>query len=384
MYLSQSVSDERLPTGVRLPAVVLLAAFLVAGAFTRQPHGVLASVAGSLVAVGFAFAGARPGGDIRLGALCLLTAATGVILDAGGTGSSIGHFGLCILAFLAIPTLGRSAGGAVDAALGGFVVYKLVHHGLQIGWLPWLGGLAISTLGGLLLARERSLLAQLRAAQADLAERATLAERSRIARDLHDVIAHSLTVSLLHVTAARLAVEHDPADAARALGEAERLGRASLEEVRSIVGMMRTGARGGGDDPGLAPTPGLDGFPELIERFRSAGVAISLDHGVAGAAVPQTIGTTAYRIAQEALTNAARHAPGAPVAVRIRAAEQQLELTVDSAGAPGSGVGSGLASMRERAEAVGGTLAAAPVQLDGGIRGWRVLAQLPTLGARWP
>ena len=96
----------------------------------------------------------------------------------------------------------------------------------------------------LLVRHELELVEQLRAAQAGLAERARAEERNRIARELHDVIAHTLTVSLLHVTSARLAVEHDPADAGRALAEAERLGRESLTEVRTTIGLLHD-ERGG-------------------------------------------------------------------------------------------------------------------------------------------
>ncbi len=96
---------------------------------------------------------------------------------------------------------------------------------------PWLCAL--------LIRHQIDLVAQLRAAQAGLAEQARTAERNRIARELHDVIGHTLVVSLLHVQSARLAVEHDPADAARALAEAERLGRECLAEVRTTVGMLR-------------------------------------------------------------------------------------------------------------------------------------------------
>ena len=123
-------------------------------------------------------------------------------------------------------------------------------------------------------------------------------------------------VSLLHVQSARLAVEHDPADAARALAEAERLGRECLAEVRMTVGMLR--------DDGAAdrrrrrpPLPGAGGLPALVERFRSAGADVTLTvEGDAGA-LPATTGLAVYRIAQEALTNAAKHAPGAPTAVRL-------------------------------------------------------------------
>ncbi len=119
------------------------------------------------------------------------------------------------------------------------IAHLLFPH-VDAGWTPWVAGVAISAGGAALIVRQQELVIQLRAAQAGLAERSRAEERNRIARDLHDVIAHSLTVSLLHISSARLAVSEDPGDAERALAEAERLGRQSLEEVRSIVGLMRS------------------------------------------------------------------------------------------------------------------------------------------------
>src|SRR3712207_1410321 len=102
-----------------------------------------------------------------------------------------------------------------------------------------MAGSSMALVGGLLLRHQFTLLAELHAAQAELADRARTEERNRIARELHDVIAHSLTVSLLHVAGARMAVQFDPAGAVRALEEAERLGRESLREVRATVGLLR-------------------------------------------------------------------------------------------------------------------------------------------------
>jgi signal transduction histidine kinase len=378
---AQPDGDAGLTEKLRWPLTGLLAVFMVAGAFSRHPHNAVISVIGIALALVSCYFGTRGGSPFS--APLLLLSAVGVTLNAGGSASSVGHFGYCILAIAAVPCAGRRAGVAVIAALTGLLLYKLFDDGLQTGWLPWIGGLTISTAGGALYAHELVLMTQLKDAQAGLAERSRVEERGRIARDLHDVIAHSLTVSLLHISAARLAVEHDPVDASRSLQEAERLGRESLAEVRSIVGLMRDGADG---EAHFVPTPGIDGIVELVERFRAAGVDVVLERSetFTGGPVPATVGTTAYRITQEALTNAAKHAPGAAVAVRLRVADEDwLELCVDSAGVAGRplGSGSGLASMRERAEAVGGRLAAAPLELATGP-GWRVLAELPTGAAR--
>ena len=252
------------------------------------------------------------------------------------------------------------------------------------GWGAWLAGVTFTVAFSLLIKHDRDLLRRLRQAQAGLAEQAKTQERNRIARELHDVIGHTLTVSLLHVQSARLAVEHDPADAARALAEAERLGRECLAEVRSTVGLLRQDRPAGGtaDDPAStasnAPLPGADGLPVLMEQFRSAGADVTLTvEGDAGL-LPATTGLAVYRIVQEALTNAAKHAPGSPTTVRLTVGSGEVTLTADSQAVPGAGHepgagnGLGLASMRERAESLGGSCQAGP-----GGRGWLVRATLP-------
>ena len=236
------------------------------------------------------------------------------------------------------------------------------------GWAAWMGGLTLSIVLGLLIRQQIDLVAQLREAQAGLAARARAEERNRIGRELHDVIAHTLTVSLLHITSARLAVEHDPADAARALAEAERLGRESLDEVRLAVGMLHQD----GDSGRTAPLPGADGLPALVERFRSAGADVSLTIDGDPGRLPATTGLAIYRIVQEALTNAVKHARGSPTAVRLTVDATAARLAVDSAAKPGTGSGLGVVSMRERAESLGGSCEAGP-----GGQGWLVAARLP-------
>jgi signal transduction histidine kinase len=232
-----------------------------------------------------------------------------------------------------------------------------------------MAGTSVSAFAAFVVRHERGLVRQLRAAQAGLAERARAEERERIARELHDVIAHTLTVSQLHVTSARLAVRYEDRDEAeRALAEAERLGQHCLAEVRATVGLLR-------DDAGPAPTaplPGASALPELIEGFRQAGATVHAQLDGDLAALPATAGLALYRIAQEALTNAVKHAPGAPVSLALTVAESSVLLRVDSAGAPGTGSGSGLTGMAERAAALGGQCRAGP-----GGQGWLVTASVP-------
>jgi signal transduction histidine kinase len=237
-----------------------------------------------------------------------------------------------------------------------------------------MAGTTLALAAGLLIRQQIDLVLQLREAQAGLAERTRAEERNRIGRELHDVIAHTLTVTLLHITSARLAVEHDLADAARSLAEAERLGRESLEEVRQVVGMLHPHA-----EPDTAPLPGVDGLPALVERFRSTGADVTLMVEGDVDRLPATTGLAVYRIVQEALTNAIKHAPGAATVTRLTVDAGTAQLIVDSAAKPGTGNGTGLGmvSMRERAESLGGQCEAGP-----GGSGWRVSATFPLAGRR--
>jgi signal transduction histidine kinase len=303
-----------------------------------------------------------------------VVAGAGTVVLGTGQPSNVGWFAICLLAgWCSLVAARLPALLFWAAALAVFGAEQLWAVG-DAGWLSWAIGTTCTALAVLLLRRQRLLVAELRAAQAGLADRARAEERTRIARELHDVIAHSLTVTLLHIAGARMAVRFDPADADRALAEAERLGRASLDEVRATVGLLKDA--GDRPDAVAAPLPGLAAVPDLVERFRTAGVPVDLEQAGDAAGVPATTGLAAYRIVQEALTNAAKHAPGAPVAVRLDLGEE-VQVLVDSAGRPGTGHGLGLDGMRERAASLGGTLTAGP-----GGRGWRVEARLPLPAAR--
>jgi signal transduction histidine kinase len=360
--------DRALARELRWPAVALLTAFLIAGVFAREPRNLALSITGAVVAI--AAASQLSSRGRRTAVALALIAGAGVVLNAGRHGSSVAWFGLCVLAFLVVIMAGPKLGGVFVIAAEVLLLGHLLLPEVDSGWTPWIAGVAVSAGGAALIVRQQQLVSQLRAAQVGLAERSRAQERNRIARDLHDVIAHSLTVSLLHISSARLAVSEDPDDAARSLEEAERLGRQSLEEVRSIVGLMRSSD--GDDGSRLAPVQGLEALDELVERFRRAGAEVGLERSADVASLPATASSTLYRIAQEALTNAAKHAPGSPVSVRIARADGRVELTVESGGTPGQGLGMGLETMRERAEAIGGTCEAGP---EGA--GWRVRASVP-------
>ena len=223
---------------------------------------------------------------------------------------------------------------------------------------PWLIGFVLTWGGGAMVRAQVELLGKLRAAQDALATQAATDERRRIARELHDVIAHSLTVMMLHVTGARRALDRDTHDAAAALEQAERLGRQSLQDVRRVVGVLGTTD---GSEP--TPMPGAPDITALVDQFRNAGATITIDiTGELGTLEP-TAGLALYRIVQESLTNAAKHAPGTAVDVVIEATTDGTRLRVTNAltEAPAPKArsnGLGLWGMKERATLLGGDVSA--------------------------
>jgi signal transduction histidine kinase len=234
----------------------------------------------------------------------------------------------------------------------------------------WVAGVGIGLFCGLLIRRLLLALVDLEAAQDALQVDAAARERQRIAREVHDVIAHSMTVTMLHITAARMALgRNDPGGATEALEEAERQGRRSLADIRSTVGLLRTN-----DTATAAPT--TTDLGELLGGYRAAGLQISSSVDDALADVPAPVALAGHRIVQEALANVAKHAPGAcaSVAVRIDGDAVEVEVVDDGPGASaGDGTpGHGLLGMRERAETLGGTFDAGPAD-----PGWRVRATIP-------
>jgi signal transduction histidine kinase len=274
---------------------------------------------------------------------------------------------------------GRQRDGLLAAGLASAAVLGYVGHDAPDRWLPWLFGIVALWLSTRLMVVQQRLVAQLRAAQADLARQAVAAERRRIAGEIHDVAAHSLAVTLLHLTGARLRVRRLGGDAQvlAALAEAERLGRQSLDDVRRTIGLLQDAA----EPAPTAPLPGATDIPALVEQYRAAGLAVALEVRGDPAELPAASGLALYRILQEALANAVKHAPGAAVRVelevgagarlRVSNAAPRLGSPTPTAGADG-GTGLGLGGMRERAALLGGRLRAGPTE-----SGWLVECELP-------
>ncbi len=231
-------------------------------------------------------------------------------------------------------------------------------------------------------ARERRAYAERSAAQ--LAERAVAGERLRIARELHDIVAHSMGVIAVKAGVAHHVMDEHPGVAREALGAIETTSRSALTELRQMLGVLRAESADDAADA-YAPQPGLAGLPALAERAAAAGVRVDLR--VADIApVPEGMELTVFRIVQEALTNVVRHAAPAACEVRVGRAGTTITVRITDDGPgrrrlPGGGTpGHGLIGMRERVTLYGGTFAAGP--RPGG--GFRVSARLPLRAAEVP
>jgi signal transduction histidine kinase len=264
------------------------------------------------------------------------------------------------------------------ATVGVVVGRTIAEPSFAHAWIYWLGGAGVAFLTGFLLRRQQLTLMELRDAQAALAGEAARRERQRIAREVHDVVAHTLTVTLMHVSAARRALERDPAGAGEALEEAELLGRRSLADIRRTVGLLRAEDEG----PDRHALPDATDLPSLISSYEAAGTPVSVRTGGGLDDLPPAVGLTVYRLVQEALSNAAGHAPGAPVDLRLEVRRHEVRIEVSNpvgrdGAAPRAG-GLGLVGMRERVALLGG-------RLDAGARDgtWTVRARLP-LDSRAP
>jgi signal transduction histidine kinase len=203
---------------------------------------------------------------------------------------------------------------------------------------------------------------------------AATAERERLAREVHDVIAHSVSVMTVQSTAARRVIDHDRTRAAAALEAIERTGRDALAEIRRVLSVLRP-ATAPGD---RAPQRGIGDLDELAAQMRSAGLDVTVRFEGHPPRVPAAVDLSVYRIAQEALTNTLKHARAGQAAIIVRYGDDavQLECTDDGNAAPGGSngaTGHGLLGMRERAVMLGGEIEVGPRAAGG----YRVYARLP-------
>jgi signal transduction histidine kinase len=195
-------------------------------------------------------------------------------------------------------------------------------------------------------------------------------ERTRIARELHDSAAHAINIILVQAGAARLLHQRDPGRSREAIATIEQVARATIGEIDRLVHALRD------DTPGQSEPADPAAIDELLDRHRADGLTIATDLRGSRGPLPHGVAWATYRILQEALTNAVKHAPGSATEVRLTVFPGEVTLTADSLAVPGTGSGLGVVSMRERAESLGGTCQAGP-----GGRGWLVRAALPLTGA---
>jgi signal transduction histidine kinase len=405
-------------TGVALPARLLLAAVIFFSIALRRSYPVPAF--GALVTAAALASVAGPVGP----PLALLAAAY-VLFTVTVTGTrqtGIAALGLALAVLAAIVLLARY--GYLPPDRGGGVPVVVVLSSLVIGWMT---GYSV---------RQRRLYAvqlQHQAASSAVAE-----ERLRIARELHDVVAHSMSVIAVQAGYGQYVIDSNPADARNALGAIQATSRDALEEMRRMLGVLRqqdaasgpahadsgdgtvrgpgdgTGARAGAGQPHpsgsvpavpgltraepapLAPAPGLADLDRLIQRTRGADVQVTVERSGRVRAVPAGVDLSAYRIIQEALTNVVRHTGGGVrCTVRLSYADETLEVRVTDdgggspalvtaggrAGMPGrvpmaAGTGHGIIGMRERANLCGGEFSAGPLPAGG----FQVTAVLPLPG----
>jgi signal transduction histidine kinase len=275
----------------------------------------------------------------------------------------------------------REALIGLAVALGGYAIYAVEDHNIQSGQgdALWAGGffalyLVAFWLAGVFVHSRREAAAH--AAHAiELEHEAGLAvadERARMARELHDIVAHNLSVVVLQAAGAR--AQADPDADASTLEKIERSGREALVEMRRLLGVLRSE----GEDPSLAPQPGIAQLDALAASVRTHGLAVELTVEGDCAGLPPALDLSAYRIVQEALTNAIKHAGRASAQVRVSRGGDAVTIDVvdDGGGVPPdetSNGGHGLVGMRERVALFGGELRAHP-RPEGG---WAVHARLP-------
>lgn len=283
---------------------------------------------------------------------------------------------LLVVMVLSVATLASVLGGLLAASsAGALLLAASALHRLDAVML-YVGFVAAGWLLGYIMRTQRLLLAEQIEAQKKLAEHAAADERRRIAREVHDVIAHSLSITLLHVTGARrgLQQDRDVDDAVEALEQAERLGRQAMADIRRTVGLLDSSPT---KPTQTTPEPGIDDVDALIADFQRAGLDVTVCIDGSTERVSAAVGLALYRIMQESLANIAKHAPDSQSTVALTVSAASASLTVENrlpvaiAAAP-SPEGRGLRGMRQRVELLGGAIDAGPTH-----EGWSVRADIP-------
>jgi signal transduction histidine kinase len=296
---------------------------------------------------------------LLLGLILAITAAVAVLPKDDATGEWVGLFPFLLLAVYSAAAHTSGArmvvAGVLTIALylvnlvgidpAGVNAEGVVFYALLFG-SPWVTGRAV---------RQRRLNERQLEHERARASAAIVAERARIARELHDVVAHAISVMVLQARGGRRVLQSDPADSHDAFATIERTGQQALDEMRRLLGMLRKSD----EELALAPQPSLKELGKLVEWVQAAGLPVEVAVEGEPRELPPGVDLSAYRIVQEALTNALRHAGPARARVLLRYGADDLELEIADDGvgtADDSGPGYGLIGMRERVSVYGGEL----------------------------
>jgi signal transduction histidine kinase len=255
------------------------------------------------------------------------------------------------------------------------LLVAFVQDPMEVATGIWVVAIAFIWVVGRAIARQERLVGELDATRRKLAEQELLDERRRIARDVHDFVGHGLAAVMLQITSARHVLRRDADAAEEALRSAEEVGRRSMQELRRTVTVLRSD-----DEVRMeAPVHSASEIPALVDHARAGGLAVELQTRGDLSRIPPNVALALYRIAQEALANAARHAPDARTMLGVELANGRVALSAETVGPVAAGAASererpryGLIGMEERAAALGGRFAAGPTQ-----EGWRLDCELP-------
>ncbi len=309
-------------------------------------------------------------------ALSLAVLVPTVIVERSGTHEPL-MFEASLLAFV-LARWSQSTRTAVALGLLAVtapVVVSVIETRGNISVGIWIVGIAFPWFIGRTVFRQSQLSAELEDTRRALTQQAMMEERRRIARDVHDFVGHGLAAVMLQLTSARHVLRRDPDAAEEALRSAEDVGRRSMQELRRTVALLRSE-----DEPGvLPPLPSAVEIPALVDDARAGGLAVELRVRGDLSTIGPGVGVAMYRIVQEALANAARHAPHARTVLFLELADDHVLLDAETTGPVNNGRENeprrrryGLIGMRERAGALGGELTAGST-----ATGWRVSCRLP-------
>jgi signal transduction histidine kinase len=336
------------------------------------------TLASVLLAVGGAALLARRRYPVAVVVVTLVTT-----IWAGALGAKAIWFAVIVAFFTAV--LARRRAAAIGSLVVGYVAsvwppwqIGQAHHSTVTSALELAAGLMFMlVIAELIRIRSQRAAALERSREEELRRRAS-EERMRMARDLHDVVAHNISVINVQANTALHLMDRQPERARSALVTINDVSKQALVELRSVLGVLRD-VDGHGDAP-RAPAPGLARLADLVETAAAAGLTVRVQEDGQRAPLPADVDLTAYRIIQEALTNSARHSGGTTATVRLGFGDGGLRVEVDDDGttrgavqppARANGSGNGIAGMTERAAALGGRLEAGPRAEGGfGVRAW--------------